>query len=103
MVEEVGVEDPERFAPRQSIAGGVWRQGHRIRPHDWWPFASADTPLTYSLLSHNIPRLRVRNADRPFSNSERFEELSILIFLSYIFLLSKPKQENVGEKNKSGW
>ena len=26
MVEEVGVEDLERFAPGQSIAGGAWRQ-----------------------------------------------------------------------------
>ena len=26
----------------------------------------------------------------------------VRIFLSYIFLLAKPKQENVGEENKSG-
>jgi hypothetical protein len=29
----------------------------------------------------------------------RFEKSSTLIFLSYIFLLAKPKQENVGEEN----
>jgi len=29
MVEEVGVEDLERFAPGQSIAGGAWRQERR--------------------------------------------------------------------------
>jgi len=29
MVEEVGVEDLERFAPGQSIAGGACRQGRR--------------------------------------------------------------------------
>jgi hypothetical protein len=31
--------------------------------------------------------------------TERFEKSSALIFLSNIFLLSKPKQENVGEEN----
>ena len=34
--------------------------------------------------------------------SGRFKKSSTLIFLSYIFLSAKPKQENVGEENKSG-
>jgi len=50
-VEEIGVEDVERFAPGQSIAVGARRQEWRVRPYDWWPFASADAPLTYSRLS----------------------------------------------------
>ncbi len=31
--------------------------------------------------------------------SGRFKKSSTLIFLSYIFLSAKPKQENVGEEN----
>jgi hypothetical protein len=31
-LEEVGVEDLERFAPGQSIAGGIWRQERRSTP-----------------------------------------------------------------------
>jgi hypothetical protein len=40
--------------------------------------------------------------DYHFSHYDWFEDSSIHIFLSYIFLSAKPKQENVGEENKSG-
>jgi len=32
----------------------------------------------------------------------RLRKSSALIFLSYIFLLGKPKEENAGEENKNG-
>ena len=40
--------------------------------------------------------------DYHFGQYDWFEDPSIHIFLSYIFLSAKPKQENVGEENKSG-
>jgi len=33
------------------------------------------------------------------ATGERFEKSSIHIFLSYIFLLAKPEQENVGQED----
>jgi hypothetical protein len=40
--------------------------------------------------------------DRRFGIGRRVEKSSIHIFLSYIFLLAKPEQENVGQENMDG-
>jgi len=46
-----------------------------------------------------VPIITGEGFDHRFGQSERFEKSAIRIFLSRIFLLAKPEQENSGQKN----